>query len=56
MKVAGRKLAKHLTEQNIRAALPPGFSLVRVNWKKLKIHIADRDGNITVRHIRSVAQ
>jgi hypothetical protein len=48
MKVEGRKVAKGLTERRIIAALPPKHRLIRVNWKKRKIHIADGFGRVNV--------
>ena len=43
----GRKVSKHLTEQNILAELAktPGMRLVHINWKKRKIHVVDGFGN-----------
>ncbi len=40
-----RKIDKALTERRIIAALPPGWHLIRINWKKsVKVHIADQHG------------
>jgi hypothetical protein len=50
-----RRVSKHITEQNIIAALPPKHRLVRVNWKKRKIHIADGFGRIKVISLDNVA-
>ena len=44
MLINGRKVAKQVTEQRIIAALEPGWRLVRVNWKKMKVHVADLHG------------
>jgi hypothetical protein len=46
MNINGRRVAKQVTEDRIMAALPPGYRLVRVNWKKGdKIHAVDGFGN-----------
>lgn len=50
MYVNGRRVSKELTTQNIIDALPPGWKLLRVNWKKgIKVHVADPHGRIHVR-------
>ena len=42
------KIAKKMTESNIVAALPDGHRLVRINWKKRRIHIVNGFGKRTV--------
>jgi hypothetical protein len=45
MNVGGRRVSKERTKQNIIDALPPGWKLIRINWKKgIKIHVADPHG------------
>jgi hypothetical protein len=45
MKLNGRRVAKQTTEDRIIAALPPGYRLIRINWKKDgKIHVVDGFG------------
>lgn len=45
MKVDGRRVQKEKTKQNIIAALPPGWRLIRINWNKgVKIHVTDPHG------------
>jgi len=45
MQVGGRRVSKERTKQNIIAALPPGWKLLRINWKKgIKIHVTDPHG------------
>jgi hypothetical protein len=51
-----RKIAKGITERRIIAALSPGWRLVRINWKKQKIHVADGFGKVKVLSLGSVAQ
>lgn len=45
MKVDGRRVSKEKTKRNIIAALPPGWRLIGINWKKgVKIHVTDQHG------------
>jgi hypothetical protein len=54
MNIDGRRVDKGTTEQRIIAALPPGFRLVRINWKKGgKIHVVDGFGRKKIISLRS---
>jgi hypothetical protein len=48
MHVNGKKVAKEATRKRIIEALQPGWRLVRVNWKKLTVHVADLHGRVKV--------
>jgi hypothetical protein len=48
MHVNGRKIAKGATRKRIIEALQPGWHLVRVNWKKRNVHVADLHGRVKV--------
>lgn len=51
MRINGRKVAKIGTEQRIVNSLPPGWTLVHINWKKGgKVHIMDGFGRIKIIH------
>jgi hypothetical protein len=50
MRVDGRRVSKERTKQNIIDALPPGWRLIGINWKKgVKVKLADPHGRIHVR-------
>ena len=47
MKIEGRKVSKIITKQRIIEALPKGWHLVRINWKKGgKVFVADTHGRV----------
>jgi hypothetical protein len=56
MHVEGRKVSKGLTEQRIIDALEPGYHLIRVNWKKRRIHVVNGFGTVKVIALGSVAR
>ncbi|MGY3406116.1 hypothetical protein ACVWZV_002229 [Bradyrhizobium sp. GM5.1] len=56
MHIDGRKVSKGLTEQRIIDALAPGYRLIRVNWKKQKIHVVNGFGNVKIVSFAGVAQ
>jgi hypothetical protein len=57
MNIAGRKIAKRLTEGRIIAALEPGWKLVSINWKKGgKIRVVNSFGRVKFISLRSMAQ
>jgi hypothetical protein len=48
----GRKLSKKITAANIIVALPPGYRLIRINWKKGKIQMRSGFGNVKSLYLR----
>ncbi len=54
--VPRKQIAKRATEDRIAAELRkyPGHRLIRVNWKKLTVHIVNGFGNRKVIHLGGV--
>jgi hypothetical protein len=47
MRIAGRNVSKRITTAQVKAALPKGWHLVRINWKKGgKVFARDTHGRL----------